>query len=42
MDGCTGEEVGELVPDGAGEGGFGAGTEDEETDGWRFEADAFD
>lgn len=42
VDGCTGEEVGELIPDGAREGGFGAGTEDEEPDRGGFKADAFD
>lgn len=38
----AGEEVGELLPYFAGEGGFGAGAEDEEPDGWRVGAQAGD
>lgn len=37
-----GEHVHELVPDFAGEGGFGTGAEDEETDWGGIEAKAFD
>lgn len=33
MESCVSEEVGELDPEFAGEGGFGAGAEDEEADG---------
>lgn len=40
--GGAGEEMGELEPDFAGEGGFGAGAEDEEAHGRRVGTKAFD
>lgn len=42
VEGDAREHIGELVPDVAGERGFGAGAEDEETDGGRRGADVFD